>query len=149
MDRWELLVAGAPFVQMAHAESAAEAGEVCVSREVWSLVERHVVGENATRRKQLTVLVKSVRRPFDPRPSPLRAADLADSPFAQIAKKMREHEQREARGDNQRMEQEQREAEQRQAEAAQQEAARLEAAAQLASSSPRSAQAVAVRTWRR
>ena len=93
--------------------------------------------------------------------SPLRAADLADSPFAQIAKKMREHEQREARGDKQRMEHAQREAEQRQAEAeaaqqqaeqqqaAQQEAARPEAAAQLASPSPRAAQAVAVRTCRR
>ena len=86
--------------------------------------------------------------------SPLRAADLADSPFAQIAKKMREHEQREARGDNQRMEQAQREAEQReqqvaQQQAAQQEAARQEAAAQLASPSPRPAQAVAVRTRRR
>ena len=87
--------------------------------------------------------------------SPLRAADLADSPFAQIAKKMREHEQREARGDNQRMEHPaQREAEQRQAEAeaaqqqvAQQQVARQEAA-QLASPSPRPAQAVAVRTRR-
>ena len=81
--------------------------------------------------------------------SPLRAADLADSPFAQIAKKMREHEQRETRGDNQRVERVPREAEQREAEAAQLEAARLEAASRLASPSPRAAQTVAVRTWRR
>ena len=86
--------------------------------------------------------------------SPLRAADLADSPFAQIAKKMREHEQRETRGDNQRVERAPREAEQREAEAAQLEAARLEAArleaaSRLASPSPRAAQTVAVRTWRR
>jgi class 3 adenylate cyclase/tetratricopeptide (TPR) repeat protein len=44
-DRWELLLAGSPLVQMGQAEHNAKPGEVVLSKEAWDLVERDCIGE--------------------------------------------------------------------------------------------------------
>ncbi len=44
-ERWELLVAGDPLVQMGRAEHHARPGEVVLSREAWALVGDRCVGE--------------------------------------------------------------------------------------------------------
>jgi class 3 adenylate cyclase/tetratricopeptide (TPR) repeat protein len=44
-ERWELLLAGSPLVQMGEAEHLARAGDVVLSPEAWSLVREGCVGD--------------------------------------------------------------------------------------------------------
>ena len=44
LDRWEFVMAGEALVQMSHAEEEAEAGDLCVSGEVWERVGKYCVG---------------------------------------------------------------------------------------------------------
>lgn len=43
-DRWEMLIAGTPMVQMGHAELKASPGEVIVSPEAWAIARDALVG---------------------------------------------------------------------------------------------------------
>ncbi len=45
-DRWELLLAGPPLVQMGEAEHQAKVGDVVLSPEAWSLVREGCVGDS-------------------------------------------------------------------------------------------------------
>jgi len=44
LDRWEFVVAGESLVQMSRAEEEAEAGDLCVSGEVWERVGKYCFG---------------------------------------------------------------------------------------------------------
>ena len=44
LDRWEFLLAGNALLQMSHAEPMSKSGEICVSRELWQLINKHCDG---------------------------------------------------------------------------------------------------------
>jgi class 3 adenylate cyclase/tetratricopeptide (TPR) repeat protein len=72
---WELLVTGAPIVQAAMAEHAAQAGEVIVSAEAWELVTPQCVGTASLNGGERVVRLDAVQLPLPL--SPARASELA------------------------------------------------------------------------
>ncbi|HEX8202921.1 MAG TPA: adenylate/guanylate cyclase domain-containing protein, partial [Isosphaeraceae bacterium] len=65
LNRWELLLAGAPLVQMGVAEKQAEPGDVVLAPEAWDLVRDACTGTDI---EHGCVRLEAIRRPIAPRP---------------------------------------------------------------------------------
>ncbi len=82
-DRWELLLAGTPFVQMGVAEQRAHPGEVVLSPEAWALVQDRCAGTPA---EAGCVRLEAVRGalPLRPMDSPLPPREAASALWAYL-----------------------------------------------------------------